>query len=409
MPSQRHRNLRLVYSQRGLIVKRLLALLIVALIPALAQAQLIAVQNEAGATKAPDAGDTNNNVAVDRALRLLVSVSSGGGGNLPLAIIPVSNSTGLNGPLSSINGYFNVGTDTIEAASTTTVLNLTAHVARVGDIIVPTGGTAGNIGVEIPVCAVATNSVTLCYPLPATPSTDAITIRRPKPLFTPLEDSAHVSGDTGIIPLGVVQTLGSGTQVILSSTSLDYVPPANNLYGASLIDWQYHLKGNGSTSPLQLEDIAFPADGAVVMSGAQAVSAIAQTVGTTGDAAPPSMDLGNRLVTTAAPTGSLYRGCNTAVTTATTGTILAAVASNFTYLTAVSCTNSGAAASFITIEDGDGSDIAVGYLAATMGTEKFTFPIVPARTGAVNKAIQVNVATTNTSTVCCAIGYTGVI
>jgi hypothetical protein len=120
--------------------------------------------------------------------------------NLESSVIPVSNSEGLNGSLIASNVYYTVGTDAIEAASTTTVLVLTAHAAREGDWIVPTGGTAANLNVSIPVCSTTTNSVTLCYPLPATPSTDAITIRRPVPIqgdtLGRVNTSLAAAGDT---------------------------------------------------------------------------------------------------------------------------------------------------------------------------------------------------------------------
>lgn len=82
-----------------------------------------------------------------------------------------------------------------------------------------------------------------------------------------LEDSLHVSGDAGVQTLGVVQTLGAGTQTILSSTSLDYVPGAQNLYGGYLVDIQAHLRGNSTTSPVRLEDEAFADANAVIMTG----------------------------------------------------------------------------------------------------------------------------------------------
>jgi len=140
-------------------MNRVIALILSLLVAVPAFADFPAVRNDSAATTIAPTNGLASLLSVDSKGKLYV-ISADPYGNTE-AIIPVSNSAGLNGPLASVNGYYNVGTDTIEAASTTTVLVLTAHVARVGDLIYPTAGTAGNIGVQIPVCSVATNSVTL--------------------------------------------------------------------------------------------------------------------------------------------------------------------------------------------------------------------------------------------------------
>lgn len=380
---------------------------------------------------------TNSAAAVDSNGRI-GAVIVGGGSGLSQSVIPVSRQSALNAsPTGNIKGTRNRNSDTVEAASTTTVLNLTGHAAKVGDIIKFRNGT--NTGAEIPVCSVATNTVTLCSALVADPSLADIWINSPQNIASfggdslpaggdslavaidsgyqnaaatgilKLEDAGHTSGDAGVQMLGVVQGLGSGAQTILSSTSLDYVPPANNLYGASLIDWQYYLKGNGSTSPLTLEDIAVPADQAVVMAGGVAKSAIAQTVGATEDAAPLALDLGNRTVVTTAPSGEMLQGCNTAVVTNTQGTIVNAVASKFNFMTGFTCTNTGGVATRVIIEDGDGVDMATTFLPATSGYTTATFPSPGIRTNVVNKTIRVDVITTGASIICCVSGFVGVI
>lgn len=58
-------------------MKRIVALLALILAPALSFAQTNVIQNEAGTSYAPNTGNINSNVAVDRALRLIVSLSSG--------------------------------------------------------------------------------------------------------------------------------------------------------------------------------------------------------------------------------------------------------------------------------------------------------------------------------------------
>jgi hypothetical protein len=366
-----------------------------------AYAQPIYVMNEDGSTYLPSEKQTSNMVAVDRALRMLVSVSGGPVGPTgPLGLIPVSNSAGLNGPLASINGYYNVGTDTIEAASTTTVLNLTAHAARVGDLIYPTGGTAGNIGVQIPVCSVATNSVTLCYPLPATPSTDAITIRRPAPLFTPLEDSVAVDGDPLLPIAGRVNTSQAP-----QAANGDYTYLALDTAGQQMISLVYPAGLSAGASPVRLEDQAFGNTEALVVSGSQAVSAIAQTVSATGDVAPAAMDLGNRLITTMAPAGETGTSCSTEETGTSARAILSAVPSNRWYVTSLNCSNNSAVASRITFLDGASAKAVggVGTLAATGGDIELTFN--PPIRGSVNTAFNFQLTTTATATICCASAY----
>jgi hypothetical protein len=58
-------------------MKRIVTLLALILVPALSFAQTNVIQNEAGTSYAPNAGNINSNVAVDRALRLIVSLSAG--------------------------------------------------------------------------------------------------------------------------------------------------------------------------------------------------------------------------------------------------------------------------------------------------------------------------------------------
>lgn len=61
-----------------------------------------------------------------------------------------------------------VGTDSVEANSTTTVINATAHAAQVGDVIRLTSGALS--GQEIKVYSVATNSITLAEELASAPA-----------------------------------------------------------------------------------------------------------------------------------------------------------------------------------------------------------------------------------------------
>lgn len=121
-----------------------------------------------------------------------------------------------------------VGTDTCEADCTTTVLNLTAHAAKVGDII---RFTSGNLdGQEVKVIGVSTDTVSLGEILSEAPSTDTIQILRHKyPTVTSAgaqqisvtsaqEDAAASTGDD-VTAIGLVRqdTLATDT-----STDGDY-------------------------------------------------------------------------------------------------------------------------------------------------------------------------------------------
>jgi len=220
-------------------------------------------------------------MAADAYGRIFARISDG---TNTLDVIPVSNAA-IEGLLNSTNSYFNVVTDTIEAGSTTTVLNLTAHVARRGDLIIPTGGTADNIDVAIPICSVTTNTVTLCYALPTTPSTDAIVIRRPNPVFSAREDSAVASGDPGILALAV----NNETQATqFNTTNGDAITLGADRYG-SLMTAPVGLGATAATillSPVRAEDTAVATGQALMLSGA--VNVTGQTVfnSTEGDATP---------------------------------------------------------------------------------------------------------------------------
>jgi hypothetical protein len=107
-----------------------------------------------------------------------------------------------------------LGSDAVEAASTTSIINATAHAALKGDLVSFTSGTFS--GREFPISAVDTNTITLGVTLSAAPGTgDTFDIKR----YTNPEVSA----------LGaVVSFLGfirdGGNQIVTEDTAT----PANN-------------------------------------------------------------------------------------------------------------------------------------------------------------------------------------
>ena len=78
-----------------------------------------------------------------------------------LSVIPVSNAVDLNGIGSLGVGVQFTASDTVETGSTTTVINATSHVARVGDILSFRTGTAGNVGAWSSVASTTANTITL--------------------------------------------------------------------------------------------------------------------------------------------------------------------------------------------------------------------------------------------------------
>lgn len=380
------------------------SLILILLLPQLSFAQQTFIQNEAQAELGTPALGPSV-ASVDSKGNLFTTAIDPDTGKTA-SVIPVSNSLGLGGNLQSINGYFNVGIDTIEAASTTTVLNLTSHAARVGDLIIPTGGTAGNIDVAIPVCSVAVNSVTLCYPLPATPSTDAITIRRPAPLFTPKEDSTLSSGDAGVLTFGWSQA----TQAALVDALNEAVPQAISRHGTSFTAPRYDGTVPSTETVVSREDDALGTVDAGIKVLAQSQDPLTVDQGTNGDAGFLKTDRAGRTITTLAPAGEMWQSCSAAITNTTPAALKTAVASNRHYITSITCTNTSAVASLVNIANGAGTTMVTGAVPSNtsggIGVWNQTFP-VPLR-GDVNGAVNVAVLTTATSTICCASGYISV-
>jgi hypothetical protein len=99
---------------------------------------------------------------------------------------------------------FEVGTDTVEADSTTILVNATGHSAKVGDVIRFTSGTLS--GQEVKVYSVATNSLTLAEKLPSAPALGvSFSILRHK---YPVVDSSGTISVSGSFTEGAVAADG---------------------------------------------------------------------------------------------------------------------------------------------------------------------------------------------------------
>lgn len=365
----------------------------------------------------------------------LATVATDPGSGETQSVIPVSNAVNLNG-VGGINaGYAFVVSDSVEAASTTTVINATSHVARVGDSLSFRGGTAGNIGVWTTVSAVTANTITLSNALPTTPAAaDSFYILRPTPFsvnnnlggggpttnslnvaidiagqtaatgILKLEDSAAASGDA-LVGVAGVRNFNLSTLV---GNDLDYSGVGVGTYGNVLISPLIDANASGTAWALRGEDNGANSTDTVTPVGYVARDPIIASVSATNDYINPVTDLGGRTITTLAPAGESWQSCSAAQTGTANEPIKTAVPSNRMYVTSISCTNTSAVASAIEIKDGTTVIYrgGVGTQAATGGNWQTTFP-VPLR-GTVNTGLNFAPITTATSTICCASGYISV-
>lgn len=369
-------------------MRKVLALLL--LLPALALAQSgqgnqpgssgswgqipLGYRNESGAVLCDTEGD-DCRIAVNRYGQPMCSLYAGAE---QLTSMPVSNAVDFNGIAAPLYAFGRAGQDLAEAASTTTVINATAHIARVGDTVQFSAGTTGNIQVSSPVCAVAANSITVCNAFPLAPNIgDTFIIWRPSPIST----SA---------PLGLT------AQIPSLMTAVEY-------------SGQYSTTGG----LLKAEDQASANGDALVAIGVRSLgtNAFGPSISTSNDYSTLDTDVDNRVAVNAmgAQPSQFFNACSTAaVTTNTTQTLVAADATRRYYISSWGCTNTGAAATQVVLEDSDGTDLDFGMLAATTGNFDRTKGLTPTRAPLINKALQINVITTGSATMCCVNGFASV-
>ena len=335
---------------------------------------------------------------------LIASISGGGE---TLSVIPISNATNLNGVGAGMVGWQQVGTDTAETSSTTTVINATTHAARVGDILNFTAGTAGNIGVWSVVSAVGANTITLTNALPATPANgDAFSIMRPQPFYLQREDESSFSGALGVLGIGYTNE-GQGT---LNSVDGDWGSPAYTRRGNTPATLMYDPGVGGAAAAANQairkeDDPVTSADAGIGILTQRLDQLATGQTGSNNEYAAPIVDTLSRLYVNpwGAAVTEFSSSCSSAITGTSRTAIKAAVASNRIYTTSITCSNSGGAASIFNISDGAGAVLAVGALAATVGSYTASFP-VPLR-GSLNTDLSVTMNTTSTSTICCANGF----
>lgn len=97
----------------------------------------------------------------------------------------------------TVNGHIavrGVGADVVEAGSTTTVINATAHIAEVGDVIRFTSGT--HDGREVKVWAVDANTITIAEDLESAPAA-AVTFDILRPKYLKVSSDGSLSTSSG--------------------------------------------------------------------------------------------------------------------------------------------------------------------------------------------------------------------
>lgn len=147
-----------------------------------------------------------------------------------------------------------VGTDSVEANSTTTVINATGHAAQVGDVIRLTSGTLS--GQEIKVYSVATNSITLAEELASAPAL-GVTFQILRHKYPVVESTGEVkvsgtfsevatAADGGALP-AVVKVVGgydgSAVQVIKTDANGEIQADVKTIEGVA-------DSGNSTSTPL---------------------------------------------------------------------------------------------------------------------------------------------------------------
>lgn len=103
--------------------------------------------------------------------------------------------------------------------------------------------------------------------------------------------------------------------------------------------------------------------------------------------------------------GSTFQACSSAAITTADTAIKAAVASNRIYVTSISCSNNSAVPSSLQIKDGSTVIYQGGVAALATTGGSWSVDLTTPLRGTVNTALNFNMVTTATSTICCATGY----
>jgi hypothetical protein len=223
------------------------------------------------------------------------------------------------------------------------------------------------------------------------------------------EDAAHVSGDTGVMMLGVIDSTASSG---FGGVNGDYSPPAMTLTGALYANIDSNSQASTARGILKSEDAAHTTGDAGVASLFVTEDPLTVSQNATTDYANPKVDRNGRVITTLAPAGETFQSCGTATAVTSDVAIKAAVASNRMYVTSITCKNTSITAS-TPIDFKDGSTIiavgGVGAVVAASGTSGAYFAEFPTPLrGSSNTALNFATNTATTSVTCCAQGFVSV-
>ena len=118
-----------------------------------------------------------------------------------------------------VGTVFVAASDAVEANSTTSVINATAHAARKGDRIRFTSGAL--LGIEADVWEVSTNTITLGQTMPSAPAA-LVTFDIVRPVSLTVGSDGTIT--TSVAPSPLIFTLDGADQEVTEDT----VTPANN-------------------------------------------------------------------------------------------------------------------------------------------------------------------------------------
>jgi hypothetical protein len=212
-----------------------------------------------------------------------------------------------------------------------------------------------------------------------------------------LEDSAAASGDALVGVAGRVNTSGT----VLAADG-DYTHIATDTLGGLNL-------ANGAFGIGVYEDVILAAGETLVKNGIATQDPLTKDTGGSNDWGTLKADLMGRTITTLAPAGETWQSCTSPMTGTGDTQIKANVASNRIYVTNITCSNTAAVSSLIYFKDGSSTIYVGGVGSSTLqGVANYvnTLP-VPLRLTS-NTAFNAAMATTATSTTCCASGYISV-
>lgn len=197
-------------------------------------------------------------------------------------------------------------------------------------------------------------------------------------------------------------------QTSISATAGDAIAPSYDQYGNVMC--RLTAGTASATNPVRLEDSAAVSGDAAIASLLKRLDQLATgEVGSNNDYAVPLVDTLSRQYVNpwGAAVTEFWSQCSSAETGTSARAIRNAVASNRSYVTAISCSNTTAVASTITFHDGSTTyfgDAIPNNTTGGIGRLHLSFP-TPLRFGS-NAPVNFQLATTATSTICCAAGFT---